>query len=72
MKNHEIHEDLFGDSLPYLFSCHECEGERIPFVHKTIDSIMKPYDSATNLPSEGEGDYLTVCRNPNDKLEFGL
>ncbi|GJM05720.1 MAG: hypothetical protein DHS20C09_17160 [marine bacterium B5-7] len=69
----DLHQDLFNGTIPDLYSCHKCDtGGEIPFIHKTLLGDITPYNITEDIPSDGTGGNLLVCRDPSNPAHFGL
>ena len=69
----DLHVDLFEGAIPDLYSCHFCDTEgEFPFIHKTLMGDITPYNITEEVPSNGEGGNLLVCRDPSNPAHFGL
>ncbi len=53
--NNEWLKDMYGFSIPNKFSCHSCDGDRIPFLVSDIDVEMESVE---------EDGFLTQCLEP--------
>jgi len=59
--------DMFGFTLAQNYSCHQCTGTKIPFIHLSYFNKLLAYDlkSDTTIPSNaGSSGNFVECREP--------